>query len=213
MQRTETAKGGLDITQGENGGHWHNDGWSRGHEALPVPTAKLGLWLFLAVVVMLFAALSSAYIVRKGVQDWQDYFVYPLRTLLWLNTVVLLTSSGSLHWSLTSGRRGNITGLKVGLLTTLVLGLIFVSGQVISWMKLVKAGVYLNTNPSSSFFYFLTALHGLHLLGGIVALTWTTVKVWFNGSQQTNLFNAELCALYWHLLSLVWVWLLILMTR
>lgn len=213
MQRTETTKGVLDITRGGNGGHWHNGSWSKGHEALPVPTAKLGLWLFLAVVAMLFAALSSAYIVRRAVQDWQDYFVYPLRTLLWLNTVVLLLSSVSFHWSLTSGRKGNITGLKVGLLTTLVLGLIFVSGQVTAWMKLVKSGVYLNTNPSSSFFYLLTALHGLHLLGGIIALTWTVVKVWFNGDQKTNLFSAELCALYWHFLSLVWVWLLILMTR
>ncbi|MFN3422418.1 MAG: heme-copper oxidase subunit III, partial [Armatimonadota bacterium] len=70
-----------------------------------------------------------------------------------------------------------------------------------------SAGVYLQTNPASSFFYLLTAVHGLHLLGGIVALVWTTAKAWRGGYTPVNLLGVELCAIYWHFLALVWIWL------
>ncbi|MFA0767234.1 MAG: hypothetical protein OXFUSZZB_000562 [Candidatus Fervidibacter sp.] len=209
MAQTKVRLKGIDIIRSDGGDRWHGDGWSHGHEALPIPTARLGLWLFLGAVTMLFAAFSSAYLVRMPMPDWQSI---PKPPILWVNTIVLLLSSVVAQWAWSSIRKGNEKGLRHGLLLTALLGVAFVAGQLWAWRQLVIAGVYLQSNPASSFFYLLTAMHGLHLLGGIVALAWTTVRAWQNAYTPERHLGVELCVVYWHFLMLVWLWLFALLS-
>jgi cytochrome c oxidase subunit 3 len=158
---------------------------------------------------MLFAAFSSAYLVRMPMPDWQSI---PKPPILWVNTIVLLLSSVVAQWAWSSIRKGNEKGLRGGLVLTVLLGTAFVMGQLWAWRQLVAAGVYLQSNPASSFFYLLTAMHGLHLLGGIVALAWATVRAWQNAYTPENHLGVELCVVYWHFLMLVWLWLFALLS-
>ncbi len=202
------GKGSTFDIRRDDGGGWSWDGWTKGGEGLPVPTAKLGLWLFLGVVAMLFAAFTSAYLVRMPLPDWRTI---PKPPILWLNTIVLLVSSAIAQWALTSARKGKLDNLRKGLLLTTILGAAFVVGQLIAWRQLATSGIYLQTNPASSFFYLLTAMHGLHLLGGIIALAWATVKAWRKEFAIHRHLAIELCVVYWHFLAFVWVWLFALM--
>ncbi len=186
-----------------DGGGWSWDS-QQGGEALPVPVAKLALWLFLGAVAMMFAAFTSAYIVHMPMPDWRTF---PKPTILWGNTAILLLSSATVQWAWSSIRKNNGERLRYGLLVTALLGASFVAGQLLAWRQLVAAGVYVQTNPASSFFYLLTGVHGLHLLGGIVALAWATVQAWRNAYTPKRHLGVELCAIYWHFLTLVWLWL------
>lgn len=207
MVRTKRRGATVDISRNDGGG-WSWDGWTKGGEGLPVPTAKLGLWLFLGAVTMMFAGFTSAYLVRMPLPDWKSI---PKPPILWLNTLVLLVSSLTAQWSLMSVKRGRIDNLRKGLLATTILGIAFVLGQLFAWRNLAAAGIYLQTNPASSFFYLLTAMHGLHLLGGIIALIWATVRAWLNEFVPHRHLAVEICVGYWHFLAFVWIWLLLLM--
>jgi cytochrome c oxidase subunit 3 len=201
-----TKPKGSQITGGiQSGDGWHWDGWKRGGEGLPIPTANLGLWAFLAAVTMLFAGLSSAYLVRMALPDW---VIIPKPKLLWLNTAILILSSVTVQWGWMAAKRRKLNLVRYGLSLTTMLGIMFVVGQFLVWRKLVAAGIYLQTNPASSFFYLLTAMHGLHLIGGILALVWATIRSFFETSMLNLQSTIELCAVYWHFLSIVWIWLL-----
>ncbi len=201
-----TKPKGSQITGGiQSGDGWHWDGWKRGGEGLPIPTANLGLWAFLAAVTMLFAGLSSAYLVRMALPDW---VIIPKPKLLWLNTAILILSSVTVQWGWMAAKRRKLNLVRYGLSLTTMLGIMFVVGQFLVWRQLVAAGIYLQTNPASSFFYLLTAMHGLHLIGGILALVWATVRSFFETSTLNLQSTIELCAVYWHFLSIVWIWLL-----
>jgi cytochrome c oxidase subunit 3 len=151
----------------------------------------VGLWLFLAVATMLFAALLSAYIVRMGQSDWHSL---PKPGLLWLNTGILWLSSAALHWAHNAVRQGDQKNARLGLVAGTVLSILFLVGQVWSWSVLQGLGYFLNTNPSSSFFYMLTAIHGLHLLGGLLVALWAV----------RNIERLRLFVLYWHFLTVIW---------
>src|SRR5205085_3545790 len=135
--------------------------------SFPLSKGQIGTWILLTAVIMLFAGLSSAYIVLRGVPTWQNI---ELPYLLWPNTAVLLLSSLALEISRRAIRRNDIQSMKRWLVVGGVLGFGFLAGQLAAWRQLVNAGVYLPSTQQSSFFYILTGLHGLHLLGGIVAL-------------------------------------------
>ena len=130
-------------------------------------TAKIGLGVFLAVAGSLFALFSSAYLMRMHMgTDWRRC---RCRALLWLNTGVLVASSVALHRAQVAARRGRMDGVRDGLLAGGVLALAFLAGQLLAWRQLDAAGYFLASNPANSFFYLLTAVHGLHVLGGLVA--------------------------------------------
>lgn len=207
MLKTKPKGRGVDIEEYDGGGWSWESG--QGGEALPVPVAKLGLWLFLGAVAMMFAAFTSAYIVRMPMPDWRTVQKPPI---LWFNTLVLIFSSMTVQWAWSSIRKNSSDGLRYGLLVTALLGALFVAGQLLAWRQLVAADVYVQTSPASSFFYLLTGVHGLHLLGGIVALAWATVQAWRNAYTPQHHLGVELCAVYWHFLMFVWLWLFALMS-
>jgi cytochrome c oxidase subunit III len=174
-----------------------------------VPAAKIGLGVFLAVVGSLFALLISAYSMRTNMVDWREL---PLPRLLWFNTGVLVMSSVALQWAHMAARRDDIDGLIVGLLVGGASAMTFLAGQLLVWQQLNVAGYFVASNPANSFFYLITAAHGLHLMGGLVALGRTTAKVWRGAPMMQVRLSVELCAIYWHFLLLVWLVLLGLLT-
>ena len=173
-----------------------------GTGASQLPAAKLGLGVFLAVVGSLFALTLSAYVMRMENADWRPL---PAPTVLWFNTGLLILSSVALQWAHVSARRGDLESVQTGLLAAGALALAFLAGQFIAWRQLDAAGYYLASNPANTFFYLLTALHGLHLLGGIVALGRTTAKAWRGLAVEKLRVSVELCAIYWHFLLLIWL--------
>ncbi|NEV00304.1 cytochrome c oxidase subunit 3 [Bradyrhizobium uaiense] len=173
------------------------------------PTAKIGLGVFLAVVGSLFALFISAYSMRMTMVDWR---ALPVPALLWFNTGALVLSSVALQWAYTAARRDDIDGVILGLLSGGASAVTFLIGQLLAWRQLAGAGYFVASNPANSFFYLITAVHGLHLMGGLVALGRTTSKVWRSAEVIRVRLSVELCAIYWHFLLLVWLVLLGLLT-
>lgn len=167
-----------------------------------LPTAKIGLGVFLAVVGCLFSLFTSAYFMRMGLPDWQPL---PLPRLLWLNTGVLMLSSVALQCAVVAARRGQPDMVRLGLATAGLTALAFLAGQLMAWRQLTEDGYLLASNPANSFFYLITAMHGLHILGGLVGLGRTSAAAW-NGARPERLpLSVELCAMYWHFLLFVWL--------
>ena len=177
----------------------------REHSTSSLPPAKIGLGVFLAVVGSLFALFISAYSMRMTMVDWR---ALPVPRLLWFNTGVLVLSSVALHWAYLAARRNDIDGVIVGLCGGAASAVTFLVGQLLAWRQLSVAGYFVASNPANSFFYLITAAHGLHLMGGLVALGRTTAKVWRGVEMVQVRLSVELCAIYWHFLLLVWLVLL-----
>jgi cytochrome c oxidase subunit 3 len=167
------------------------------------PAASTGIWVAIAAITMSFAALTSALIVRQGAaSDWEHFQLPPI---LFLNTLVLLASSVTMHRSRAQAAAG---GALPWLYVTLALGLVFVTGQIVAWRQLASQGLFLATSPSSAFFYVFTALHGLHVLGGLGGLSYTVGRVHRRvdpGSQRV----LATAAVYWHFMDGLWLYLLL----
>jgi cytochrome c oxidase subunit 3 len=204
----------LDLTHGRNGGGGSGFGGDNGGEgasgmpAVPQRTYVTGMTVALGGILMFFMALTSAYIVRKGISfDWRP-LVFP--KVLWVNTAILLLSSATIARARRFFLRNDIEGFRHWWGLTTALGLLFLVGQVIAWRQLAAQGVYLTSNPSSSFFYVLTAAHGLHLLGGIVALLFVGLR-WARQTHLTPATATEVVSIYWHFMDGLWVFLLLLL--
>ncbi len=167
-----------------------------------LPTAKIGLGVFLAVVGALFALFASAYFMRMGLSDWRPL---PIPRLLWFNTGVLVLSSVALHCALVAARKGQIDMVRFGLVTGGLTTVAFLIGQILAWRELTGGGYLLSGNPANSFFYMITGMHGLHILGGLVALARTTAGAWGGYGLERLRLSVDLCAMYWHFLLFVWL--------
>ena len=198
-----------------NGG-WRNlipaDGARRVVQDYSPPPASTGMWVIVYAITMTFAALTSAMIVRKGASlDWRSF---TLPSILYLDTVLLLGSSVTLE--IARRRVARFMGGIVipgesparWLYITLGLGLLFVTGQYVAWAQLRQEGLYLATNPSSSFFYLLTVAHALHILGGIIGLAYVIRKLDKSELRRSTL---DAASRYWHFVDVLWVYLLLLL--
>jgi len=171
--------------------------------SFPVSKAHLATWLLLTAVTMLFAGLSSAYIVLRGVPEWQNI---TMPGLVWANTIVLLASSVAIEFARAAVRKNRAGAVKQWLAVSGILGLAFLVGQFAVWRQLVHAGVYLQTNLHSSFFYVLTGAHALHLAGGIIGLVVVLRKAFSNGLTANNHEPLKVWGLYWHFMDFVWIY-------
>jgi cytochrome c oxidase subunit 3 len=177
----------------------------------PVPRRAYftALQLGLAAIVMFFMALASSYIVRKGLgNDWQRT---PMPPVVWFNTTILLISSVTIAVARKKLEGGEREAFRSWWWVTTGLGMLFLAGQIVAWRQLAAAGMLLATNPSSSFFYLLTAAHGAHLAGGIFALFYVLFRQW-KRSRISQSTAAELASIYWHFMDGLWVFLLVLLT-
>lgn len=189
---------------GGDGGRGDGDG-GRAH-AVPLRAYYLGLSLGLVSILMFFMALTSAYLVRKGQGDW---LVFRMPQILWATTAVLVASSVAVERARKLLGAGSREGFRLWWGITTALGLLFLAGQLLAWQQLREAGVFLSGNPSSSFFYVLSGAHGVHVIGGLLAL----VVVFFRRHYRrvTQAAAVEMAAIYWHFMDLLWVFLLLLL--
>ncbi|OOO30975.1 cytochrome c oxidase subunit 3 [Agrobacterium sp. YIC 4121] len=164
--------------------------------------AKVGLGIFLAVVGALFTLLISAYLGRMGGADWWGI---PIPGLLWVNTAALAASSLALQWAKTEVRPDHRDRLNAALVTAFATAVFFVAGQFLAWRQLISAGYVLADNPSNSFFYMITGLHGLHILGGLFVLGRTAIRARSEPLSARMLLSVELCVIYWHFMLVVWL--------
>jgi cytochrome c oxidase subunit 3 len=171
-------------------------------EPVPAQRAKVGLLVFLGVAGALFALFISAYLMRMGMADW---WALPVPRILWVNTGLLVAASLALHLAQRAAGRGQPDGVKGGLAAGGVATLAFLAGQVLAWRELAQAGHGLTGNPAASFFYLISAVHGLHVAGGLVALGRSTVLAWRGAAPAALRSSVGLCAAYWHFLLVVWV--------
>jgi cytochrome c oxidase subunit III len=174
-----------------------------------MPTEKIALGLFLAVVAALFALFASAYLMRTEFVDWRPM---PVPRIVWLNTAMLVLASIALQCALVAVRQDDVDTTRLSLVTATVATLGFLAGQIVAWRDLAASGYLLTGSPANSFFYLLTGLHGLHVVGGLVALARTAPGAWGVGRPGSLRLRIELCTTYWHFLLLVWIALLALFT-
>ncbi|EJT04747.1 cytochrome c oxidase subunit 3 [Rhizobium sp. CCGE 510] len=168
-----------------------------------VPAVKIGLFVFLGVVGALFSLAVSAYFMRMASADWWGL---PVPRLLWVNTAALALSSAALQWAKREARHGRTEALRPALVTGLALAVFFLVGQIQAWRELTAAGYVLADNPANSFFYMLTGLHGLHILGGLAVLAHTTVRAFSSDVAPERLrLSVDLSAIYSHFMLAVWL--------
>ena len=213
------------------------DGWGGGRpddHRNRLRRYRIGMFFALAAVVMLFVSFTSAYIVRQGVGTWSDasaryvtdWQPISLPPILWINTVILLVSSFTLAMARRTLARKLRTAPRGGtspaaepvlivngqhsipwLAITVVLGAGFLVGQLLAWEQLRHLGIFVSSNPSSSFFYVLTGTHGLHLLGGVLALAYAGISSLLRKPLVTRFLVVDVTALYWHFMDFLWIYI------
>ena len=173
------------------------------------PLPRVALYVLMAVIGVLFSLFSVAYIGRMAYGDWR---ILPEPSLLWFNTGVIMLSSFAFSRATINAREGDIKRTREYLLLAGVLTFGFIIGQLFVWRELVSFGYFVSTNPSYAFFYLLTALHILHLFGGLIAWLVVTYKS-FIPQKETSDFSLKvnLCAIYWHFLLIVWTLLFVML--
>jgi cytochrome c oxidase subunit 3 len=167
-----------------------------------------GLFVLLAASTMVFAAFTSAFVVRRGLSDdWASMHKPPI---LFVNTAVLIASSIFLDQSRRALKAHDRTKFNIWWSVATALGITFLLGQAYAWRLLKDAGVYVATNPSSSFFYVLTASHAFHLLGGVIALVYVDVQALRLQLGPAKRTAIDVTAIFWHFLDGLWVYLMVL---
>jgi len=197
-----------------NGG-WRNlgpaDGNLRVAQEYSPPPSSTAIWVVLFAITMMFAAFTSALIVRKASLDWHSF---TLPSILYFNSLLLIASSITLEIArrrvatFMGGLKTQLDSPARWLYITLFLGLLFVAGQYVAWSQLRAEGLYLATNPSSSFFYLLTATHALHVLGGLGGLIYVIRKL---GKSVLRRNQLDAASRYWHFMDILWLYLLLLL--
>ena len=165
---------------------------------------KFALWLFMVTIAMMFAALTSAYIVKKSGGKWLQY---ELPSILWANGVVLLLSSTTMQGAYFSAKKNSLKALKAYILMTLFLALLFLAGQYQAWKDLVAIDVYFVGNPAGSFIYIFTGLHAVHLISGIIFILFVLIAVLKKNVYSQRMLRIEMCTTYWHFLDALWLYL------
>jgi cytochrome c oxidase subunit 3 len=167
-----------------------------------------GLFVLIAASTMVFAAFTSAFVVRRGLSE--DWASMPKPSILFVNTIVLLVSSIVLDVSRRALKKGNRSQFNFWWSLATGLGILFLLGQAYAWRELKEAGVYVATNPASSFFYVLTASHAFHLLGGVIALVYVDVQALRLRLGPAKRTAIDVTAIFWHFLDGLWLYLMVL---
>jgi len=165
------------------------------------------LILLIVSIIMMFAAFTSAYIVRREEGNWLEF---DLPSVLMVNTIVLVLSSIFMQWAYVSAKRDNLKNLKIALILTIVAGAAFLVGQWQGWGELVQNNVFfggITANPSGSFLYVLTGVHAFHLITGLIFLIIVVISALRYRVHSRNMDRIQLCTIYWHFLGALWIYL------
>lgn len=177
------------------------------------PAARVGVIVYFGVITVLFGLISSAYVMRMGMTGMGhgamgDWHPMPEPPLLWVNSFLLLLSSLAWEAARVGVRRDRADLMRGALFGAGILGILFLAGQLLLWRQFEQAGYYASANPANAFFYLITALHGLHIAGGL--FFWARAVLQLRAGADIRL-PVELCAVYWHFLLLVWALMLALL--
>ncbi len=174
-------------------------------QPLAMNAKKFALWLFMISVVMIFAAFTSAYIVRQAEGNWR-FFELPVE--MYYTTGIILLSSITMHWAYLAAKKDELGQVKLAVSITTILGVAFLIGQLVVWNILVEQRVnFTGGNPSESFLYVLSGMHGLHLVSGIIFLIIVLISTFKFKVHSKNLNQIQMCTTYWHFLDVLWVYL------
>ncbi|WP_192346702.1 cytochrome c oxidase subunit 3 [Algoriphagus sp. Y33] len=165
---------------------------------------KFALWLFLVTVVMIFAALTSAYIVRQSEGNWLEY---DLPAIFWYTSGIVIVSSICLQYAYSAAKKDNLVGVRAGLSLAVLFGVAFLVGQWYSWVALVDENVFFVGNPSGSFLYVFTGLHAVHLISGVIFLIIVLISTYTYKVHSKSLDTLEMATTYWHFLAALWLYL------
>ncbi|WP_149240907.1 cytochrome c oxidase subunit 3 [Dyadobacter sp. 32] len=175
-------------------------------QTLAMDPMKFILWLFLVSIIMLFASQTSAYLVRRAEGNWLEF---EMPRIFWYSTAVLLVSSISMQWAYFAAKKDQFKQLKIAISITFALGLAFLWMQFEGWRNLVDMNVYFVGNPSGSFFYVFTGLHGFHIISGLIVLLFALRAVFRLKVHAKSLRQIQICSTYWHFLDLLWLYLFV----
>lgn len=165
---------------------------------------KFALWLFIVTVVMIFASLTSAYIVRQSEGNWLEF---DLPQIFWYSSGIIVLSSLTFHWAYVSAKKDELGAVKIGMIITSILGIAFLVSQWYSWVALVDRDVYFVGNPAGSFLYVFTGLHAIHLISGVIFLIIVLISSFNYKVHSKNMVSLEMCMTYWHFLGGLWLYL------
>lgn len=170
-------------------------------------TGKPLLWIGLVSIIMLFAGLTSAVVVRMGDANWMNF---EMPEAFKYSSIFIIISSLSIHMALVLAKKDKVKQVQIPVFATLILGLAFIVAQFMGYSELVERGIYFtgaNHTASGSYLYIITAVHLLHLVGGLIALllvVFNSIKCYYNSK---NLLGLQLCSTYWHFLGILWIYL------
>jgi len=210
----DATLGGGPRPRGGNGFHKNGGDHHDGDELRFSPARyRVAAWVAIAGIVMLFTALASAYIVRSASStDWTSL---AMPRVLWLSTAVIILSSVTIEFARRSLKQNSDSRYGSWLIATAGLGVTFVVSQYLAWRALARQGVYVSSNPHSSFFYLFTGAHGVHVLGGIIALTYLLVRTRKKRNtvigELKRVGAADAAAIYWHFMDGLWICLFLLL--
>jgi cytochrome c oxidase subunit 3 len=165
---------------------------------------KFALWLFIVTVVMIFASLTSAYIVRQSEGNWLEF---DLPDIFWYNSAIIILSSITFHWAYMAAKKDDLAKIRLGMILTSVLGVAVLIGQWYSWAALVDNDVFFVGNPAGSFLYVFTGLHAFHLISGVIFLIIVLISSFRYQVHSKNMDAMEMCVTYWHFLGGLWLYL------
>lgn len=175
-------------------------------QPLSMHPRKFAMWLFIVTVVMIFAAFTSAHIVRQADGDW---LIYDIPQMLWVTSGIILASSVTMQWAYIAAKKDKLEQVKLALSLTMVLGIAFIYGQFQAWGQLVDAGVFFVGNPGGSFIYVFTGLHVLHLVSGVLYLLYMLISAFRYKVHSKNMLNMDMSTTFWHFLGGLWIYLFI----
>lgn len=207
VEKKNGGGGGSLPPAGGNGGGGGDDGKNRPKRRPSPNRYYTGVTIGIVSVLMFFMALASAFLVRRGGSDWIPVHI---PGLLWFNTAVLLSSSATLELARKRLAHSDNQGFRNLWLLTTFFGICFLIGQVTAWRILVHQGIYLASNPASSFFYVFTGAHAVHLVGGVAALIYVAARN-FDVAKVTRTVAADVTSYYWHFMDALWLFLLTLL--
>jgi len=174
-----------------------------GGVSLTLVPERIGLWVLLAVVTSFFGLFISAYSMRMMLPDWTP-FADP--SLLWLNTLLLIISSAAFQWTRSAAEGGDAPRTRLGLVVAGLFAFAFLAGQLQAWNDLNASGQYMGSDAAIAFFYLLTGLHALHVIGGLAVWARTTARMWLGGLEPGDVrLSVQLCTVYWDFLLVVWL--------
>ncbi len=173
-------------------------------ETLSMNPRKFILWLFIVSIIMLFAAMTSAYLVRRAEGNWLEY---DIPAVFSYSSIVLVISSLTMHLGYVAAKKDNFNRLKIAITITFALGMLFLYMQFQGWVELVNQNVFFVGNPAGSFMYIFTGLHGFHLISGLIVLLVALVAAFRLKIHAKSLNQIEIAAAYWHFLDILWLYL------